>query len=350
MKGFLKFFALVVLLVPAWIAVLTMTGEQRLKQQPTVGPLVAVERALQGDGQGRWVSGLMRMDPAEPANAWRLEGLAAVPEGAGATAARPFVASLHTVCRPYSSAACWTVDRLDFPPVDDVSADTTAPQIGQEDEGAAKGLAMVQDQLRALGFDPGPSDGVMGLRTRQAIRDYVAQAGGEATEDAVARALVELEAMGRLARGAEHHGKGDYHAALADYQTAARLDPTNPRAYFNRGLILQDMGLPELAIADFDETLDLKADHVMAYRSRGNAHFAMGDYWDAFADHADGLGLRYLGERYLFVRDRLGEVRTQVAPGLAAVFNWAEGAWQQAKQSVAETLRRSDAQDGDKAT
>ena len=48
MKGFLKFFVLVVLLVPAWIAFLSVTGEERLKQQAKVGPLVAVQQILEG--------------------------------------------------------------------------------------------------------------------------------------------------------------------------------------------------------------------------------------------------------------------------------------------------------------
>ena len=51
----------------------------------------------------------------------------------------------------------------------------------------------------------------------------------------------------------------------------------------------------------------------MAYQSRGNAYFETGDYWDAFADHTDGLGVRYLGDQSLAVTARLGEVRLQLA-------------------------------------
>jgi hypothetical protein len=43
-------------------------------------------------------------------------------------------------------------------------------------------------------------------------------------------------------------------------------------------------------------------------------------------------------------------VRDQVAPGFAVVLNWAQGAWDQAKQTVAEKLRRSAEDSGEKAT
>ena len=44
MKGFLQFFALVVVLVPAWIAFLSITGDAKQAQQASAGPLVAVDR------------------------------------------------------------------------------------------------------------------------------------------------------------------------------------------------------------------------------------------------------------------------------------------------------------------
>ena len=88
----------------------------------------------------------------------------------------------------------------------------------------------------------------------------------------------------------------------------------------------------------------------MAYHSRGNAHFDRGDYWRAFADHADGLGVRYLGKRYLAVRADLGEVRSQLAPGFAAMLDWAKGAWDQARSRLAEKPYRSNGASEDHTT
>jgi tetratricopeptide (TPR) repeat protein len=355
MKGFLKFFALVVLLVPAWIAVLTMTGEDRLKQRANIGPLVSVDEALQGAGAGSWVSAMVRMDPATTADTWRLEGLASVPEGTDTVNVQSFVAALHTKCLPLSDAACWAVDRLDLSlgnalPVDHASSETSPEGLTE-----ALRLQIVQEQLRKLGFDPDPFDGTFGPQTRQAIRDYIAQTnGGEAeaggADDPTAQALMDLEAMGLLARGQQHHAKGDYHAAVQVYAKVVRLDPKNARAWFNRGLIYQDMGVPDLAIAAYDKSLELSDDQAMAYHSRGNAHFDTGNHWRAFADHADGLGVRYLGEQYLVVTGRIGEVWTQVEPQLAAVVQWAEGAWDQAKATLEEKFQASDEKSAEEPT
>lgn len=346
MKGFLKFFALVLLLVPVWIGVLTVTGEDRLKHRPSLGPLVALDRALPEAGDGLWVSRTTAMTPLDAAEAWRLEGLVTGSEGQDDAAALPFAATLHTKCLPYADPACWMVDQLDYPAeaATDVAAasDAAATPSYRADKPEPERLSIVQDQLRELGFDPGPSDGVLGFKTQQAVGAYLDRTKENGTDVPKADALVELEVMGRLARAAGHHAEGDYRAALDDYATVIALDPANARAYFNRGLIYQHMGLPALAIANYDRALSLHENHVVAYRSRGNARFDTGDYWGAFADHADALGVQYIGDEYLLVRDRLGEVRSQLAPGFAAVLNWAVGAWDQAKHTVAETLRRSD--------
>jgi tetratricopeptide (TPR) repeat protein len=298
------------------------------------------------------------MDPASPADAWRLEGLATVPGGADAVKAQHFVAAAHTKCLPLSDAACWVVDRLDFSPVDDMSVDAPGSEAGSVDVAEVQRLLIVQEQLREMGFDPGPSDGALGPQTQQAVRDYVAQANGSAVEasgtqgtsgtqangtgDPTAQALVDLEVMGHLARGEQHHALGEYHAALQEYGKAVRLDPKNSRAWFNRGLVYQEIGVPDLAISEYDMSLTLSDDQVMAYQSRGNAHFDIGDYWHAFADHADGLGVRYLGDQYLVVTGRIGETWARVEPQLAAMLQWAEGAWDQAKATLEEKLQASD--------
>lgn len=360
MRSFLKFFVLVLLLVPAWIAVLTVTGEDRLKQGATIGPLVAVDKVLHGAGDGRWVSATVRMDPASSGDAWRLEGLTTGPEGTDAATAQRFVAALHSKCLPLSDADCWVVDRLDFSLGNGLPADNAGSDTSPEGLTEALRLQIVQEQLRKLGFDPGPSDGSLGPQTQQAIAEYVAQANGRkrdasgvensGTGDATAQALVDLEMMGLLAGGQHHHTKGEYHAAAQVYAKVVRLDPKNAQAWFNRGLIYQEMGVLDLAISDYDMALELKDDQVMAYHSRGNAHFDVGDYWRAFADHADGLGVRYLGDRYLVVTGRMGEVWTQAEPQLAAMLQWAEGAWGQAKATLEEKFQATDAANAEEPT
>jgi tetratricopeptide (TPR) repeat protein len=217
-------------------------------------------------------------------------------------------------------------------------------------EEEAQRLLLVQGQLTEIGFDPGTPDGVMGPRTEQAIKDYVAQKEPVVTNDLTAQALIDLEIMARLERGSAHHAQGDYHSAINEYSKIARLDPDNRGVHFNRAVIYQKIGVPDLAITEYDMTIELRHDHVMAYHGRGNAHFSKGEYWRAFADHADGFGLRLLGDRYIALKDRLHDAKEQVAPEFEAMVQWAKGSWDQAKQAVAEKMRSLDEGGEEEAT
>lgn len=347
MKGFLKFLILVALLVPAWIAFLSMSGDDKMKQSANAGPLVAVEQALQEAKDGSWVSGVTRMDPMPSAKAWTVAGLTAASVDAELVSTEPFAATLHSTCLPLSDAACWVVDRLDVSPG---NPSAPAAEAGSQDDADAERLLIVQEQLRNLDLDPGPSDGVFGRQTEEAIQAYIAQAGNSETDDPTAQALIELEVMGRLARGTRHHAQGDYHAALQDYADVLALDPDNARARFNRGLAYQEMSVPDLAIREYDAALDREDDYAMAYHSRGNAHFDTGGYWRGFADHADGLGVRYLGEQYLVVTERVGDAWTKVEPQVVEMLQWAEGAWDQAKETLAEKLQSAKTGSEEEAT
>jgi tetratricopeptide (TPR) repeat protein len=348
MKGFLKLLCLVVVLVPVWITFLTFTGKERLK--PT-GALVAVEQALQNSEKELGVSGILRMDAGVQSDAWRLVGLtSAAPEQKSELSGRPFVAEMHTQCSQISEAKCWAVDRLDFPVIADASTDAIARATDPGEEAEVRRLLLVQGQLTEIGFDPGTPDGVMGPRTEQAIKDYVAQTEPVVTDDLMAQALIDLENLARLERASAHHAQGDYHSAIGEYSKVARLDPSNRGVHFNRAVIYQQIGVPDLAITEYDMTLELGHNHVMAYHGRGNAHFSKGEYWRAFADHADGFGLRLLGDRYIALKDRLNDAKERVAPEFEAMVQWAKGSWDQAKQAVAEKMRSLDEGDQEEAT
>ena len=356
MKGFLKFFALVLLLVPGWIAFLSMNGDDRQKQQASNGPMVAVDQAVRGAWNGGWVWGTTGMYPQPSPDAWKVEGLATAQQAEATVApdAVAFTAAMRSTCLPLSDAACWVVDRLDVPSAGVQSPEAADAEATAQDKSqysvSGERLLIVQEQLRSLDLDPGPSDGVFGLQTKQAIKAYIDRAGGSESDDPTAQALVELEAMGRLARGSRHHADGNYHAALREYAKVLELDPDNARAHFNRGLAYQEMGVLDLAIKEYGVTLDNEDSYVMAYHSRGNARFDTGDYWRAFADHADGLGVRYIGDQYLVVTDRMGEAWTQVEPQVTAMLEWAEVAWDQAKETLDEKLQSSDAGSAEDAT
>ena len=77
---------------------------------------------------------------------------------------------------------------------------------------------------------------------------------------------------------------GDYKGAIADYDTAIRLNPDDTDAYNNRGIAKDNLGQHFAAIADFDTAIRLNPDYAEAYYNRGNAKGKLGQHLAAIAD------------------------------------------------------------------
>jgi len=71
-------------------------------------------------------------------------------------------------------------------------------------------------------------------------------------------------------RGNAHSAKGDFAAAIADYDAAIKLDPKNARALTNRGTAHSEKGDAEAAFADFDEAIKRDPRFASAYFNRAN--------------------------------------------------------------------------------
>ena len=71
---------------------------------------------------------------------------------------------------------------------------------------------------------------------------------------------------------------GDYKGAIADYDSAIRLNPDNANTYYNRGTAKGDLGQHFAAIADYDTAIRLKPDYATAYNNRGNAKSDLGQH------------------------------------------------------------------------
>ena len=59
----------------------------------------------------------------------------------------------------------------------------------------------------------------------------------------------------------------------------------------NRGLLYDEMGSYDLAIADFDRAIQLNPNEAAAYNNRGASYRGKGDYGGALADHDQAVGL-----------------------------------------------------------
>ena len=86
--------------------------------------------------------------------------------------------------------------------------------------------------------------------------------------------------------GARSKGKlGQHTAAIADFDLAIRLDPSDGTAYDNRGLAQGKLGQYFSAIDDFDAGIRLDPNDAAAYGNRGNAKAYLGQHIAAISDY-----------------------------------------------------------------
>ncbi len=75
-----------------------------------------------------------------------------------------------------------------------------------------------------------------------------------------------------------------FEQATLNYTTAIDLNPDYTDAYNNRGLIYNEQGKYDLALADYNTAIDLNPDYTTAYVLRGNTYYEQGEYDLALAD------------------------------------------------------------------
>ena len=99
----------------------------------------------------------------------------------------------------------------------------------------------------------------------------------------------ELTAKAYNTRGNAKGRRGDYAAAIADFDRALEIDPQNTAAYNNRGNAKDGMGDHVAAIADFDRALEIDPQCAEAYNNRGTVKDGMGDHAAAIVDFDKAL-------------------------------------------------------------
>jgi tetratricopeptide (TPR) repeat protein len=88
-------------------------------------------------------------------------------------------------------------------------------------------------------------------------------------------------AMLHLSAGARLHVEGRLEDAVAEYDQAIGLDPSNPDAFYNRGLAREEIGESRRALRDFDAALRLKPKQPEALYHRGNVLDDLGSHKEA---------------------------------------------------------------------
>lgn len=107
---------------------------------------------------------------------------------------------------------------------------------------------------------------------------------GAQSQDIVSEASDEMDAQDFLRRGAASAGRRDFASAIADFDRAIELEPTNADAIYQRGLAKRDNRQGRQAMDDFNQALTLQPDHSGALMARGQLHLAMNSVGKAAAD------------------------------------------------------------------
>ncbi len=90
-------------------------------------------------------------------------------------------------------------------------------------------------------------------------------------------------------RAVEYEIKKDYVRSLADYDASLKLRPGSPDTLVGRGNAYNHTGKYDLAIATFNEALQIKPASLIARYNRGRSHHLKGDIIQARKDYEDVL-------------------------------------------------------------
>jgi tetratricopeptide (TPR) repeat protein len=88
----------------------------------------------------------------------------------------------------------------------------------------------------------------------------------------------------RIGRGDVHRALGDLPRALADLDEAVRLGPNLPRAFASRGRILEEMKQDDRAEQDYSQAIAMDPNYAFAYRLRGAIRSRTGRNQEALRD------------------------------------------------------------------
>jgi tetratricopeptide (TPR) repeat protein len=85
-------------------------------------------------------------------------------------------------------------------------------------------------------------------------------------------------------RGTAFAARRDFQHAIADLTQACELAPEEPNYFYERGIARRDSGQPIPALADFDQAIKIKFDHVPALAARAELRLQNGDAAEAVED------------------------------------------------------------------
>jgi TonB family protein len=113
-------------------------------------------------------------------------------------------------------------------------------------------------------------------------------------------------------------GKGEYSLALADYNKTLEMKADNQVAYLNRGKTHFNLKSYDMSVKDFDKALELDPKDSVAYLSRGVSHEKLGDTGKAMGDYQKAVDLDPANEAAKANLKRLQDAQAAAAAAEAA--------------------------------
>jgi len=92
-------------------------------------------------------------------------------------------------------------------------------------------------------------------------------------------------------RADQSAGRGEFSAALNDYNKSLELKADNPVAYMSRGKAHYNLKSYELSVKDFDKAVELNPKDSVAYFNRGVSYEKLGERKKAMADYQKAVDL-----------------------------------------------------------
>jgi tetratricopeptide (TPR) repeat protein len=146
-----------------------------------------------------------------------------------------------------------------------------------------------------------------------------------------------------------HYYQEDYLGAIADCNEVLRIHPRNVDAYNNRGLNRVALGDYKQAIADFNQVLEIEPNQAKTYLNRGYSRLQLDDNWGAIEDFDRAMRLDpqlakvYLKQLGDTLNDEQGAIKDtdrQLAQGLLIQGNlrYESGDYQEAIAAYTQVL------------
>lgn len=144
-----------------------------------------------------------------------------------------------------------------------------------------KALTILQAALRSGNFDPMTQYELhyhLGIAHRHlAPMSGQLEAAEENYRQAIALPIAEKLKLGAyLNLAALLKRQGDLEGAIAQYETAARIDPTQPMIYFNLGVVHRARGYLEPALRAYEYAIVLDPNYGAAYQNLAAVLFKLG--------------------------------------------------------------------------